>query len=172
MVTGAAGALLCVAAGLSLGMAVRERLTARWRTLQKTQELLARMRLLLLEERMGLCELLEACAAGQGDEISRRFRCVAEQLRREPLLNLGDAYRQAEVKQRIPGETAREKAVLRQFFGELAVGTAAMREQAAAACIRRLKPMADEAAKRAQTGSRLCVQLGMLAGLMVGIMLW
>lgn len=172
MIAGAAGALLCVAAGLSLGMAVRERWTARHRMLQQTQELLARMRLMLLEERLGLCELLEACAAGRNDGIGQRFCSVAQQLRSEPLTNLADAYRRAEAQLHISGEMAPEKAALRQLFGDLSVGTAAMREQAAAACLRRLKPVAEEAQRRAQTGSRLCVQLGLLAGLMAGIMLW
>lgn len=172
MIAGAAGALLCVAAGLSLGMAVRERWMSRYRMLQQTREILTRMRLRLQEERLGLCELLEACAAGRKDGISQRFCSVARQLRTEPLTNLADAYRLAEAQLHISGEMAQEKAALRQFFGDLAVGTAAMREQAAAACLRRLKPVEEEAQRRAQTGSRLCVQLGMLAGLMAGIMLW
>ncbi len=168
---GAAGALLCVAAGLSVGMAVRERWSARRQMLAQTQDMLTRLRLMLNEERMGLCELLEEAAAGLDGGMPDRFRQVAAMVRKEPLFSLQDAYLQAE-KQRIPGEMAPEGAVLRQLFGEIAVGTAAMREQAVAACLRRLKPISDEAEHRAALGSKLCIQLGMLAGVMVGILLW
>ena len=47
-----------------------------------------------------------------------------------------------------------------------------MREQAAAACIRRLKPLAEKAQQEAEKAGKLCVQLGMLLGLMAGIILW
>lgn len=169
---GAAGALLCVAAGLCAGMAVREKWTARHRLLAQTQEMLTRLRLLLSQERMGLSELLQECAQCAGEGMPLRFGCVAETLRREPLLTLSEAYRKAEAQVILPGEGAQEKAVLRQLFGELGMGTAAMRETAVAGCLRRLKPISEETERRCRTGGRLCVQLGLLAGIMAGIILW
>lgn len=171
MIAGAAGALLCVTVGLSLGMAVREKWNARNRLLNQTQEMLTKLRILLSQERLGMCELLETCADG-GEGMPGRFAFVAEQLRKEPLLSLPDAYRQAEMQMRLPGEGAQEKAALEQLFADLGMGTAAMREAAVANCLRRLKPAAEEAERRSRTGGRLCVQLGLLAGAMAGIILW
>ena len=172
MTGGAAGAMLCVAAGLAAGMAVRERWTARHQLLSQTQDMLARLRLMLLQERLGLCELLEESASGLEGAMPDRFRCAAQILRREPLLSLSEAYRRAEAHIHCPGEQRCERVALRQLCSEVSIGTAAMREQAVAACLRRLKPAAEEAQKRRQTGGKLCIQLGMLAGLMAGIMLW
>ena len=50
---GAAGALLCMALGTALGEGLKERRCARLRLLENEMELLARMRLLILEERLG-----------------------------------------------------------------------------------------------------------------------
>lgn len=172
MISGAAGALLCVAAGLAAGMAVRERWEARYQLVHQTQDMLARLRLMLTQERLGLCELLEECTARQEGCMAQRFRTTASLMRKKPLLALGAAYRQAEMQHRCPGEKQCERTALRQLFDELGTGTAAMREQAAAACLRRLKPVAEEVEKRRQTGGKLCVQLGLLAGIMAGIMLW
>ena len=172
MTGGAAGAMLCVAAGLAAGMAVRERWTARYALLQQTQDMLARLRLMLQQERLGLCELLEECAQGLDGGMPQRFRQAAEGLRKDPLLPLREAYRLAEAQVPCPGETQCEKEALRRLFGELSTGTAAMREEAVAACLRRLKPAMEDAQKRNQTSGKLCVQLGLLAGLMAGIMLW
>lgn len=172
MTGGAPGAMLCVAAGLAAGMAVRERWAARHLLISQTQDMLARLRLMLSQERLGLCELLEESAAGMEGGMPDRFRITAKALRKEPLLTLKEAYRQAELQVRCPGEQQCERAALRQLFAEVGTGTAAMREQAAAACLRRLKPAAEEADKRRQTGGKLCVQLGLLAGVMAGIILW
>ena len=46
------------------------------------------------------------------------------------------------------------------------------REQAVAAAMRRLKPVVEQARKSAHTGGKLCMQLGVLLGLMLGIALW
>jgi hypothetical protein len=138
--------------------------------LDQTQEMLTRLRLLLSQERLGMCELLEACADGGG--MGERFAAVAAQLRQEPLLPLPDAYRRVARQCRLPGECAQERAALEQLFGDLGMGTAAMREAAVASCLRRLKPAAEEAEKRSRTGGKLCVQLGLLAGAMAGIILW
>ena len=48
----------------------------------------------------------------------------------------------------------------------------ARRAQAAAACLRRLKPLAQAAREGAEASGKLCMQLGVLLGLMAGIALW
>ena len=169
---GAAGAMLCVTAGLALGMAVRERWTARYTLLQQTQDMLARLRVILQQERLGLRELLEECAAGHEGGMPDRFRLAAKILHQEPLAALQEAYRRAEMQIPCPGEQRSEKDALHQLFCEVGTGTASMREQAVAACLRRLKPAMEEAEKRCHTGGKLCVQLGLLTGLMMGILLW
>ncbi len=163
---------MCVTAGLSLGMAVREKWFARKRLLEETQELLGRLRLLLTQERLGLCELLTECTQGAKGGMAQRFALAAELLRREPLLSLPEVYQTAEAQIRLPGEGPQERAALRQLFGELGIGTAAMREAAAASCLRRLKPAYEEADRRCRAGGKLCMQLGLLAGVMAGIILW
>lgn len=169
---GAAGAMLCVATGLALGMAVRERLASRYVLLQQTQDMLSRLRVMLQQERMGLRELLEECAAGLEGSMPDRFRFVAEVLQREPLVAVQEAYHRAESQIPCPGEKRGEKAAMNQLFCEISTGTASMREQAVAACLRRLRPVMEEVEKHRQTGGKLCVQLGLLAGLMAGILLW
>ena len=61
---------------------------------------------------------------------------------------------------------------MEMLFRQLGSGTAAMREQAAAACIRRLRPLEEAARKEAEQGGKLCMQLGLLLGLMAGIAVW
>jgi len=122
MTGGAAGAMLCVAAGLAAGMAVRERWTARHQLLSQTQDMLARLRLMLLQERLGLCELLEESASGLEGAMPDRFRCAAQILRREPLLSLSEAYRRAEVQIHCPGEQRCERVALRQLCSEVGSG--------------------------------------------------
>lgn len=58
------------------------------------------------------------------------------------------------------------------LMNQLGSGTAAMRQEAAAACLRRLKPVQEAAFTQADKGGRLCVQLGLLLGAMAGILLW
>jgi len=94
VIGGAAGAMLCVAAGLAAGMAVRERWTARYALLQQTQDMLARLRLMLQQERLGLCELLEECAQGLDGGMPQRFRQAADGLRKAPLLPLRELFSQ------------------------------------------------------------------------------
>ncbi|MBE5793804.1 MAG: hypothetical protein E7323_03880 [Clostridiales bacterium] len=172
MTGGAAGAMLCIAAGLAAGMAVRERLLARHMLLHQTQDMLARLRLMLQQERLGLLELLEECCAARGGVMPERFRAVAAMVRQKPLLALREAYQRAEQQIPCPGEKNCDKEALRQLFCELGTGTAAMREEAVAACLRRLKPAMEETEKHHRSGGKLCVQLGLLAGLVAGIMLW
>ena len=66
---GAAGALLCMALGTALGAGLKERRCARLRLLENEMELLARMRLLILEERLGLPALLRVCASDGGEGV-------------------------------------------------------------------------------------------------------
>ena len=97
---------------------------------------------------------------------------TAEAVIRDPFLSLCDAYALACAQISASWEMAEEKEALQCLFSQLGSGTAAMREQAVAACLRRLRPLADEAYKEAQRGGRLCMQLGMILGLMAGIALW
>ncbi len=172
MTGGAAGALLCCAAGLSLGMALRERWQARAALLAETQELLTRLRLLLTQERLGMCELLEECACVHPGGMAQRFCITSECLRREPLCTLGEAYASACAQLRLPGEGSAEKGILSRLFAEMGLGSAAMKEAAVASCLRRLKPVLAEVERKAAMGSKLCIRLGLLGGLIVGIMLW
>ena len=71
---GAAGALLCMALGTALGAGLKERRCARLRLLENEVELLARLRLMILEERLGLPALLRACAADGGEGLFARRR--------------------------------------------------------------------------------------------------
>lgn len=171
---GAAGALLCMTAGTALGIAARERRYARQRLLESELDALARLRLMLLEERMGLGQLLTDLA-GSGMErglfASRLLQC-AETLRREPLIGLGEAYERACRQLPAACEQKPEKLALTALFGQLGTGTAAMREQAVASCMRQLKPLLEQARARAESGGKLYMQLGLLLGLMAGIALW
>ena len=157
---GAAGALLCMALGTALGAGLKERRCAR-------------LRLLILEERLGLPALLRVCAS-DGDEgvFSHRLEKAAEILEKHPLLGLRDAYQQATSALPLSAEKSEEKAVLDGLFAQLGTGTASMREQAASSAIRRLRPLAEKAREQAEKGGKLLMQLGLLFGLMLGIALW
>lgn len=174
---GAAGALCCMAAGTALGSWMRMRRMSRLNMLRAALEMLNAMRLLLETERLSLPELLETCAeyagAGEGAKIvSDRLRSTAELLRQQPLEGVSYAYTFACAQNAAAWEQDEEKAALESLFNQLGTGTAAMKEQAAAACIRRLKPVCEKAQAEAEKGGKLCMQLGMLLGLMAGIALW
>ncbi len=174
---GAAGALCCLAAGTALGSWMRERRMARLNLIAAELDALGGMRLMLSEERPALTELLSACAGyvsdGMGaDEVAQRLEWVAQTLYREPAQSPGGAYLLACAQFRTPWEKAEERSAMERLFCQLGSGTAAMREQSVAACIRRLKPLCESARAEAQQGGKLCMQLGMLVGLMAGIVLW
>lgn len=174
---GAAGALCCLAVGTALGSWLRERRLARFHMLRAETEALGGMRLLLEQERPAMPELLSVCATyasgGMGAEIvARRLMLTSEIIVQEPLLGLPAAYAQACAVLPAQWEQAEERAAMEMLFQQLGSGTAAMREQAAASCLRRLKPIVEIAQREAETGGKLCMQLGMLLGLMAGIALW
>ncbi len=174
---GAAGALCCLAAGTAVGGWMKIQRSARLELLRSAVEMLNAMRLLLETERLSLPELLETCAEHGGSSeaaqlIRRRFRRAAQHLRQEPLSGVSAAYTAACACHPCSWEHAEERAALENLFAQLGSGTAAMREQAAAACIRRLKPLCEKAQADAEKGGRLCIQLGMLLGLMAGILFW
>ena len=174
---GATGALVCVAAGTALGGWLRERRLARWRMLRALTEMLGFMRLMIAEERPALPDLLAQCAASAGmspgsSEAARRFLLTSEELVRNPLSGLGCAYAKACAQVPVPWEQIEEKQALENLFAQLGSGTASMREQAVATCLRRLRPLMDGAQQEAERGGRLCMQLGALLGLMAGIALW
>lgn len=171
---GAAGAILCMTAGTALGIAARERRYARLRLLEGELDALARMRLMLLEERLGLCRLLQELAESGTERglFSDRLLSCAGTLSGEPLTGLPEAYEKACRQLPASYEQKPEKQALAALFGQLGTGTAAMREQAVASCMRHLKPLMEQARVRAETGGKLCMQLGLLTGLMAGIALW
>lgn len=174
---GAAGALCCLAAGTALGSWMRIRRMSRLNMLQSELDMLNAMRLMLEEERPALPELLDACAAyagtGEGAQMAeKRWMQTALHLRQSPLGGVSEAYAFACAQTLASWEQDEEKTALESLFGQLGSGTAAMREQAVAACIRRLKPALEKAQAEAEKGGRLCMQLGMLLGLMAGIALW
>lgn len=170
---GAAGAILCTIAGTALGVGLKERRCARYRLLENETELLARLRLMLLEERLGLCELLRALGAdGESGLFARRLLRAADALEKEPLSGLRQAYGRAAEALPLSGEKQEERELMDQLFAQLGVGTAALREQATASALRRLRPLTEKAREQAERGGRLCMQLGLLFGLMAGIALW
>jgi len=174
---GAAGALCCLAGGTALGSWMRVRRMERLSMLQAEMEALYTARLLLEQERPALPELLEASAAvvpcgGGAAAFAARLRSAAGRLRERPFETAGQAYAYACSKIAMPWEKNEEKTAMETLFAQIGAGPAAMREQAAAACIRRLKPLAEKAQQEAEKAGKLCVQLGMLLGLMAGIILW
>ena len=171
---GAAGALCCLLSGTGIGFWLRERKLLRLRMLRAEMDALSCMRMLLEQERPPLPELLAECAAGiQGsEEVRKRFRLTARFLTQEPMAGTAGAYASACAQIPMPWEETEEKIAMETLFRQLGSGTAAMREQAAAACLRRMKPLAERACEEVEKSGRLCVQLGMLLGLMAGIALW
>ena len=174
---GAAGALCCLVAGAAAGGWMKERRRLRVEMLCAVLDVLHSMRLLLEAERLPLPELLETSAdyAGSGEGalvIQKRWIAAAKQLRAEPLTEMAAAYISAVRQHPCTWEQEEEKQALASLFSQLGIGTAAMREQSVAACIRRLKPLYEKAHADAERGGKLCIQLGMLLGLMAGIVLW
>lgn len=177
MMLGAAGTLCCLTAGTVLGIYLRDRRLARVQLLNGLTDVLTGMRLLLVQERLGMGELLNECAAYAprhpgAVRVAERLRSTADILARNPLTGVEGAYVGACRQIPIPWEQAEERETLNNLFLQLGSGTAAMREQAVAACLRRLKPVAEQAQEKAEKGGKLCMQLGMLLGLMAGIALW
>lgn len=150
---------------------------ARWRMLQAQTEALCGMRLLLEQERPALPELLFSSAgyissvSGAQQAADRLIR-TAEILESQPLRPLSDAYADACARIVAPWEKTEERQAMEMLFRQLGSGTADMRGQAVAACVRRLRPLEEEAHAEAQRGGKMCMQLGMLLGVMAGIVLW
>lgn len=174
---GYAGALCCLAGGTALGSWMRDRRLSRWRMLQAQLDMLGGMRLLLEQERPALPELLLQCAgyAGKGigaEQAAQRLSAAAQMLLQSPMEGIAGAYLSACMQIPADWEKTEERAAMEQLFQQLGSGTAAMREQAVAACIRRLRPLEETARREAEQGGRLCMQLGLLLGLMAGIAVW
>lgn len=174
---GATGAMLCFGAGTAAGLYMRAARKRRLELLCAEADMLCGLKLLLCEERLGLGELVERCAALLPDgeafaPLSRRLAATAAALKKQPLLGVAGAYARAADEHPIAWEGAEEREALTALFGRLGTGTAAMREQAAASCLRRIKPLIERARERSETGGRLCVRLCMLVGLMLGVALW
>lgn len=170
---GFAGAVVCTLAGVAVGGVIRERQYARLRLLESESDLIGRLRLMLTEERMGLGQLMTECAEMGGDSLfAKRLRHTALYLAKKPLEGLERAYQKSCEIYPLYAEKKEDKAVMLNLFRQLGTGTAAMREQSAAAAMRRLRPSVEQARKTAETGGKLCMQLGLLTGLMLGIALW
>lgn len=174
---GAAGAVCSLAAGTAIGHYLRIRRITRLNYLQSSLDVLNAMRLLLETEHLALPDLLESCAgyAGSGtgaEGMAGRLKWTAQRLRQEPLEGIASAYQLACSQCPCPWEQEEEKAALDSLFAQLGAGTAAMKAETCAACIRRLKPVRETAQVEAEKGGRLCMHLGMLLGLMAGIALW
>ncbi len=169
--------MLCLGLGTAAGLYLRGRRRNQLELLRAETEVLGALRLMLAEERLGLCELLERCASLLPDceaakPLGERFRLTAEVLGKEPYLGVSGAYSRAAASIHIPWEGAEERKALKSLFDRLGTGTASMREQAAAGCLRRLKPLLQTADEQSKSGDKLCVKLCMLLGLMLGIALW
>ena len=172
---GMAGAVCCLAAGTATGSWMKMRRMARWKMICAEMEALQAMRLMLETERPALPELLDACAGytGEGEGmVKKRLMLTAQHLRQEPAEGIGAAYAFACAQTMTAWEQAEEKEALESLFAQLGSGTAAMREQAVAVCIRKLKPVCERAKTEAERAGRLCMQLGLLLGMMAGIALW
>lgn len=174
---GAVGAMLCLGLGTAAGLYMRAKRRRRYELLRAEADMLCGMRLMLAEERLALGELITRCAAllPEGEAVAplgERLRLAAEALRSEPLLGASGAYSRACEATRIAWEGAEEREALAALFGRLGMGTATMREQAAAGCLRRVKPLIDAARQQSEAGGSLCVKLCMLVGLMQGVALW
>ena len=172
---GAAGAALCLAAGTAVGFAMRQNGRARLMLLQAETDMLGGMRLLLAEERLSMGGLLARCAAlvpVSARPLGERMAQTAKELERNPLAGVEGAYRAACEAYPIPWEREEEREQLSALFCRLGTGSAAMRERAVAACLRRLAPTLARAREKCEQSGRLCVRLGMLLGLTLGIALW
>ncbi|MBE5778456.1 MAG: hypothetical protein E7331_03895 [Clostridiales bacterium] len=170
---GMAGAVICTLAGTAVGGMLRERKYARLRLLEGEAEILARMRLMLMEERLSMPRLLEECARAAPDNLfAKRLLRVGQLLEKQPLLSLENAYGEACRLYPLTAEKKEDRYVMHHFFRQLGRGTAAMREQAAASALRKVKPALESAEEAAKTGGKLSMQLGLLLGLVVGIALW
>lgn len=136
---GAAGALCCLLAGTAAGSWLRDRRLRRLRTLRARLDVVASLRLMLEQERMGLTELLCQCAhyaptGPGGEQVSRRLLWVAHALVQEPLLSLGDAYAQACAQIPTPGKRPRSARPCAPCFCSWEAGPPP--------CARRLPPRA------------------------------
>ena len=174
---GWAGAVGCAALGTALGLWLRERRFLRYRTLEAYMEALGRMQLLLEQERPSLPDLLCLCASyvphGAGrEEAAGRLMRASENLLRDPLAGLSDAYVHACLQIPIAWEQTEERSVLENLFSQLGNGSAIMRQQSVISCMKRLKPIAESARAEAEKSGILCAQIGALLGLMAGIALW
>lgn len=166
--------LLTTAAGAGAGWFLKKQYSSRNHYLENAADVLGRIRLMLMEERHGMPQLLLESArhSRQEDAFAHRMAHTAALIKQKPYCSLENAYISAAEQIPVRGERKQERQLMQTLFRQLGFGTAAMREQAVAAALRRLKPLREEAAHKAAAGGRLCLQLGVLFGLMVGILLW
>lgn len=174
---GAAGAMCSLALCTGAGLWARQRARDRFETVLAWTELLESMRLLLSQERLPMHELLWQSArmgrtTGAGAKPSERVRQAGQALADAPSLTVAQAYAEACARYPISCEAQEEKLALETLFSQLSSGTAAMREQAVAGCLRRLQMTEEKARQKAEQSGTLYARLGALGGLMLGIALW
>jgi stage III sporulation protein AB len=100
------------------------------------------------------------------------MKYAAKALGEQPLTGMEAAYDKACAELPLWAEKREDREAMLHLFRQLGSGSTSMREQAVAAAMRRLKPAVEHARKTAHTGGKLCMQLGVLLGLMAGIALW
>lgn len=170
---GAAGALLCMALGTALGAGLKERRCARLRLLENEVELLARLRLMILEERLGLPALLRACAADGGEGL------FAGGWKKQPSFWKSTRWPvcgRPIVRPFPPCRFQRKSRRKRPSWTRFSPNW----ERAPPPCGNRRRPAPSESCgpfrirrrEQAEKGGKLLMQLGLLFGLMAGIALW
>ncbi len=174
---GGFGALCCFAACTGVGLMARDRCRERLDALMAWTDALSAMRLLFREERLPMDELLLECAKaadshGAAGKVRQRLQGAGRGLALEPSLTVAEAYGRACRDTPLPAEGQEEKSALDVLFRQLGSGTAAMREQAAAGCLRRLALTVEKAREKAEKSGQLYAKLGALGGLMLAIALW
>lgn len=163
-------ALLCALAGTAAGWYARERSLRRFALLLDWLDALAAVRLLLVEERLAIPALLRQAAeavARPQSPVSIALEAAGERLSAAPGLTVMQAFGDS-----LPTAGREETAALWGMLRLLGTGSAAMREQAVAACVRQLKPLSERAREKLQSDGKLFLRLGALGGVALGIAIW
>lgn len=160
---------LCTALGAYLSLRQRARLIA----LGGWLDALDHIKALLVQERLPMDELIRAAAVSlpKDSAVSKRLFKIARGLSDSPSLTLERAYAIAQACHPIEGEQPEEKEALSACFARLGQGTALTREQAAEHCLRRLRRLEQEQARKGREAAVLYVKLGALCGIALAIIL-
>lgn len=170
---GAAGAAFVHGAGHGLGRGAEGAALRRLRLLENEVELLARLRLMILEERLGLPALLRACAADGGEGL------LPGRLEKQPSFWKSTRWPvcgRPIVRPFPPCRFQRKSRRKRPSWTRFSPNW----ERAPPPCGNRRRPAPSESCgpfrirrrEQAEKGGKLLMQLGLLFGLMAGIALW